>query len=112
MLAGSGGDQPTDNQVAGSNVTTENGKQIITIAAKGGYAPRKTTAQAGIPGTLRIATNNTFDCSSSIVIPSLNYRKYLPPTGNTDLEIPAQARGTKLQGLCGMGMYSFEIAFN
>ena len=57
-------------------------------------------------------TSGTFDCSSALVIPALGYRTNLPAQGVTDIEVPPQAAGTRLQGLCAMGMYSFVVNFN
>lgn len=94
-----------------NNVTVEEGKQIVTISAKGGYLPRVTEAKADMPTILRVSTNGTFDCSASLNIASMNYQKNLPATGVTDIEIPAQKAGSTFEGLCGMGMYRFEIAF-
>ncbi len=94
------------------NVTLEDGQQIVEINAKGGYSPKITSAQADLPTIIRIKTNGTFDCSSAVVIPSLGYRNFLLSTGLTDIPIPAQKSGTKLQGLCLMGMYNFVINFN
>ena len=96
----------------GSNVNIIDGKQIITISAKGGYAPRVTTAKADMPTVIKIDTKGTFDCSLALVIPSLGYRNNLPPSGETLIDIAPQKAGTKLQGLCAMGMYSFLINFN
>lgn len=96
----------------GENVAVIDGVQIIDIAAKGGYSPRVSEAQAGIPSILRMNTRGTFDCSSALVIPSLGYRKNLPPSDVTDIELPPQETGTSLQGLCSMGMYSFTVNFN
>jgi plastocyanin domain-containing protein len=96
---------------ASSNVSLENGKQIIEIKAKGGYAPRITTAKANLPTILRVVTNGTFDCSSSLRIPALNYSQNLPPSGTTDIEVSAQPNGSTLKALCSMGMYNFSIQF-
>jgi Cu+-exporting ATPase len=96
----------------GANVAVVDGVQIIDIAAKGGYSPRVTEAQANVPSILRVNTKGTFDCSSALVIPSLGYRKNLPPSDVTDIELPPQEAGTSLQGLCAMGMYSFTVNFN
>ena len=93
-----------------NNVTIIDGKQIIEIKARGGYQPRKSVAKAGIPTVLRFNTNGTFDCSSSVRIPSMNISKMLPPSGATDIDIGNQQAAT-LQGMCGMGMYLFEIEF-
>jgi plastocyanin domain-containing protein len=61
----------------GNNVSIVDGKQVIEILARGGYSPRKTVAKAGVPTILRVKTQNTYDCSSALVIPALNYRKFL-----------------------------------
>ncbi|MEI7689024.1 MAG: cupredoxin domain-containing protein [Candidatus Nomurabacteria bacterium] len=84
--------------------------QIIEIQAKGGYTPRKSIAKAGVPTILRFNTNGTFDCSSSVRIPSMNIFKSLPQSGTTDIDLGTQKTGV-LQGMCGMGMYPFEIDF-
>lgn len=101
-------DAPVDVSQA---VRVEDGTQIITITAKGGYSPRKVTAQAGLPSVLKVTTKGTFDCSSALVIPDLNYRTNLPPSGVTEISIPVQKAGAKLTGLCSMGMYSFDVVF-
>ncbi len=98
-------------QVANANnVTIVDGKQIIEINAKGGYQPRKSIAKAGIPTIIRFNTKGTFDCSSSVRIPSLNISKSLPQSGATDIDIGEGKLGI-LQGSCGMGMYPFEVEF-
>lgn len=94
------------------NVSIVDGKQIIAITAKDGYVPRISAAQAGMPTTLRIETQHTFDCSSAINIPALHYRANLPPSGITEIELPSQKTGASLQGLCAMGMKNFRINFN
>jgi plastocyanin domain-containing protein len=96
---------------AGSNVTIDGSQQIIDIKAKGGFSPRTTVAKAGMPTTLKITTNGTFDCSASLVIPELNYEKLLPSTGVTKIEVPSQEPGKTITGLCSMGMYSFTVKF-
>ena len=110
MLAGSG-DNGGGDVAPGSNVVIENGKQIITITAKGGYFPRQSVAKAGLPTIVRFDTNGTFDCSSSVIIPSLNIGKQLAISGQTDIDLGIPEAGP-LNGSCGMGMYPFEINFN
>ena len=100
----------TEKQEARNNVSVDDGKQIIYIHAKGGYQPTKSLAKAGIPTILRFDTAGTFDCSSSVRIPSMNISKILPQTGSTDIDIGVQVAGL-FQGTCGMGMYPFEITF-
>ena len=95
-----------------NNVSMLDGKQIITINAKGGYFPKTTNAKAGIATAIKVDTQGTFDCSSAITIPALGYRNNLPPSGETLIDVPPQNAGTTLRGLCSMGMYSFAITFN
>ena len=99
-----------ENSAPVQNVSIVDGKQIIEIQARGGYSPRRSVAKAGIPTILRFNTNGTFDCSSSVRIPSLNISKILPQSGSTDIDLGTQKLGT-LQGTCGMGMYPFAIDF-
>jgi plastocyanin domain-containing protein len=110
MLTKGNSQTQADTQVAANNVTVVDGKQIITINAKGGYQPRKSVAKSGIPTVLRFDTNGTFDCSSTVRIPSMNISKTLPQTGSTDIDLGTQQIAT-LQGTCGMGMYPFEVEF-
>ena len=60
------------NFVSSSNVSMVDGVQIINLQVKGGYSPQKTIAKAGVPTTVRFATDNVFDCSRSVRISSLN----------------------------------------
>ena len=99
-----------DGSALTSNVTMEDGKQIITIIARGGYSPRKSLAKAGVPTILRFITNGAFDCSSSIRILSMNVNKILAQSGPTDIDLGVPKAGS-LPGTCGMGMYSFEVDF-
>lgn len=94
------------------NVAIVDGKQIVIITAKGKYSPSISIAKAEVPTVLRMQTNGTFDCTSALTIPALGYRANLPPSGVTEIEIPPQKQGTNLNGICGMGMYSFSINFN
>lgn len=92
------------------NVSMVDGKQIIDVQVKGGYAPKRTTAKAGVPTVLRFNTNGTFDCSSAVRIPSMGISKNLPPSGATEIDLGTPQVAT-LQGVCAMGMYSFQIDF-
>lgn len=86
--------------------------QIVHIDVKGGYTPHVSHAQADKPVILELATKNTYDCTASIHIPSLQLRKFLPATGVTSIHIPPQKKGSTLIVLCAMGMYSFDIQFD
>lgn len=105
-----GGELPAES-VPVNNVTVEDGKQVVSISAKGGYSPRLSKAKADMPTILKVETTGTFDCSSALSLPSISYQKNLPPSGVTEIELPPQKAGSTFEGLCAMGMYGFEIAF-
>ncbi len=102
--------QVADTSTNANNVSIVDGKQIVEVSAKGGYHPKNSIAKGGIPTVLRFTTNGTFDCSSSVRIPSMGISKNLPPAGSTDIDLGSPQVAT-LQGVCGMGMYSFQIDF-
>ena len=95
-----------------TNVTVVDGKQVIQIKAKGGYAPRVTVAKANMPTVINVQTNGTFDCSSALTIPAVGFRAMLSSSGVTPIEIPPQQPGTTMKGVCSMGMYNFVVNFN
>src|SRR3989338_2393092 len=97
--------KPETSAVSANNVEIRDGVQYITINAKGGYFPQVSTAQAGIPTKLIMKTEGSFDCSSALVIPDLDYQAMLPQTGETEIDIGTPKANTPLQGTCGMGMY-------
>ncbi len=106
LTTGSGGTPDS------STVSIVNGTQIIDLLAKSGYSPNLIAAKAGMPTTLRVKTDGTYDCSASLTVPELGFRKFLQPSGSEDIAISAeQAHGT-LNGVCSMGMKSFKIKFN
>ncbi len=100
----------TKSETSVNNVSIIDGKQVIEIFAKGGYSPKQSVAKAGVPTILKFKTKGTYDCSSSLRIPSLNISKNLPGTGETEIEIGPQEVG-EFAGTCSMGMYFFEIDF-
>ena len=103
-----GNDAPGDS----STVSMVNGTQIIDLLAKNGYSPNIISAKAGLPTTLRVKTDGTYDCSASLVVSQLSYRKFLEPTGSTDIPISSDKAHGTLSGVCAMGMKSFKIKFN
>ncbi len=94
-----------------ANVRMEGETQVIEIDAKGGYAPKLSTARADVPTVLRVKTSGTYDCSAAIRIPSLGYSTTMEPSGVTEVTVPPQKIGSTLQGVCAMGMYSFQVTF-
>ncbi|MBP9727868.1 MAG: hypothetical protein KBD27_00660 [Candidatus Moranbacteria bacterium] len=103
-----GSEEATPISQAESNVSVVDGTQIITLRAKGGYTPKVTVAQSGMPTILRVTTNGTFDCSSALRIPSFKVSRTLPMNGTTDIPLGTLESGV-IQGNCGMGMYPFQI---
>lgn len=111
LLRGGTKNVPT-NSNGQANVNIVDGKQVIEIKAKGGYAPRVTTAKANTPTVINMQTNGTFDCSLALAVPAVGFRDMLPSSGVTPIEIPPQQPGTTIKGVCSMGMYNFAINFN
>jgi uncharacterized protein len=109
-----GGSKKDSANVIGSSQSVEikDGVQYITVLASGGYSPKITTAKAGIPTKLIMKTNATYDCSASLVIRSVGFQNILPQTGETEIDLGIPKSGEPLQGVCGMGMYSFVINFS
>ncbi len=99
------------NPISAQNVEIKNGVQYITIDAKGGYFPNVSMAKAGIPTKLIMKTSGTYDCSAALVIRSIGFQKILQQNGETEIDIGMPKAGEPLQGVCGMGMYSFNINF-
>lgn len=106
FIGGGGGEEAAVN-----NVKIVDGVQIVEITTKGGYRPKVSMAQAGLPTVLRFKTNGTFDCSIALRIPSQNVSSYLPQTGMTDFDIGSQSTGDTVSGMCSMGMYRFSVEF-
>ena len=101
----------SNSQGDSSTVSIVKGNQIIDLLAKNGYSPQVIAAKAGVPTTLRVKTDGTYDCSASLTLPSLSYRKFLEPTGIEDIAISAEQAKGILNGVCAMGMKSFKIKF-
>jgi plastocyanin domain-containing protein len=100
----------TNGEVAQSqNIEIRDGVQYVTITAKGGYSPRVTEIQGGIPTKLVVKTDGTYDCSASLVVRSVGFQKILQPTGEEVIDLGIPKSGDKVQGVCGMGMYNFQI---
>ncbi|MHB1330771.1 MAG: cupredoxin domain-containing protein [Minisyncoccota bacterium] len=101
----------SDSTQSVQNVEIRDGIQYVIIAARGGYSPRVSTAQANIPTKLVVKTNGTYDCSAALVIKSIGYQKILPQTGEEVIDLGTPQAGS-LKGICSMGMYNFSVNFN
>ena len=101
----------TSQAVLGSSVTMVGDKQVVNIVAKGGFSPSRVELSANKSTTLHISTNDTFDCSNTLIIPSLKKQLSLPANGETEVEIPAQSPGAQINATCSMGMYNLQLNF-
>jgi len=102
---------PSDNVNGGQakNIEIKEGVQYVTITAQGGYFPRTSQAKAGIPTKLIVKTDGTYDCSASLIIRSLKFQKVMKPVSEEVIDLGILKSGEKIQGVCGMGMYNFQI---
>ncbi len=101
----SSGGEVTQSQ----NVEIRDGVQYVTVTAKGGYSPRVMQIKGGLPTKLVIKTDGTYDCSASLLVRSVGFQKILQPTGEEVIDLGTPKLGEKVQGVCGMGMYNFQI---
>ena len=104
-----GGNSKLADNTTIQSVEIKDGVQYVTINAKGGYSPQIVTAKAGIPTKLIVKTSGTYDCSASLVVRSAGFQKILQSTGEEIIDLGIPKSGEKIQGLCGMGMYNFQI---
>ena len=95
--------------VSGNNVEIKDGVQYVTINAKGGYSPKLSTIKPDMPTKLIVKTNGTYDCSASLAIRSVGFQKILPATSEEIIDVGTLAAGEKVQGVCSMGMYNFQV---
>jgi plastocyanin domain-containing protein len=91
------------------NVEVKDGVQYVTVTAKGGYSPRITEIKGGLPTKLVVKTDGTYDCSASLVVRAIGFQKILQPTGEEVIDLGTPKSGDRVQGVCGMGMYNFQI---
>jgi uncharacterized protein len=87
------------------------GNQLFLSVENGGYFPSTLKAPAGKDVKLNLVTKNTYSCALDFLIPSLKYSQMLPPSGNVQVDIPAQEKGSTLYFTCSMGMYTGRIVF-
>lgn len=88
----------------------EDGVLILQVENQG-YFPRTLRAPAGQNVKLNLVTDQTYSCSRDFVIPALGFYQLLPDTGTVQVDIPAQAKGSKIFFTCSMGMYTGQILF-
>lgn len=95
----------TSNQASDSNVTMENGVQVVKMTENSrGYSPNKFTIKKGVPVKWVIDAQAPNSCASSIMISKLGIRKNLKAGENIIEFTPTEAG--KLSFSCSMGMYT------
>ncbi len=98
-------------QQASAAASVEASDNLTLRAENRGYNPARLAAQAGVPVTLNIVTDNTTSCARDFVIPAIKYYVLLPVTGTETVQIPPQPAGTTMRFTCSMGMYTGLIEF-
>ncbi|MEO6714415.1 MAG: sulfite exporter TauE/SafE family protein [Mycobacteriales bacterium] len=87
------------------------GVQDIRIkVGNSSYTPSRFAAKAGVPSRITLVTKGVRGCTRGFVIPSADYQKVLPETGETVIELGVSQAGT-LKYTCSMGMYRGSINF-
>ncbi len=94
-----------------TDINIDDETNVVEVNVKGGYSPSYIEATAGKKTILKLKTDKTFDCSAAFQIPELNYSKFLPPTGETLINLGIQEAGTEFNASCSMGMYLLKIKF-
>lgn len=113
MASAGGTTSSAQGQSGDSSVVSISGdNQIIEVTVAGGYSPRQINAKANTPTILRMNSKSAYGCERAFGIYKLGISQTLPQDGITDINIGAQAPGTKLTGSCSMGMYTFTMTFN
>jgi hypothetical protein len=112
--ASTSGSETGTAETTGSTAQATNpaAQQVIEVTASGGYSPRKIDAKADVPTILIMKSEGAYGCERAFNIPALKISEILPENGQTQFDLGIQAKGTKLLGVCSMGMYSFQIFFN
>ncbi len=93
-----------DIQSTDSNVTIENGVQVVRMTQGGsGYFPNQFTIQAGVPVKWIINSTSSYTCASSLIASKIGVRKNLA-AGENVIEFTPKEIG-QIPFSCSMGMY-------
>ena len=95
-----------------ANVSMNRDVQAIQISATPtAYEPNITIARANMPSVIQLNSQNNYGCTRELRIPAFNVQATLPNTGQEQIKLSAQAKGSVLDAVCSMGMYRFSIRF-
>lgn len=100
--------QSTRTPVPAQLIENEGIQEIVINVHDESYSPDYFSAESGVPLRLRLRTNKLWGCTAIFVMVGHGIREFLPETGETVINLPAQPPGT-LHFSCGMGMYGGSI---
>ena len=87
-----------------ANVDAAANVQVVRMTVgRWGYEPNTLTIQSGVPVRWLISSDGNAGCASSLVVPSMNIRKFIG-AGKTEINFTPTGTGT-IPFSCGMGMY-------
>jgi hypothetical protein len=84
------------------------GRQVVTVTVGHGYRPASIVALAWAPLRIVFRREDDESCSERVVFSSPHLERRLSPTGETAVDLPAQAPG-EVRFTCGMGRYRGHI---
>ena len=90
-------------------ITTENGKQKVTITIDGGrYNPSVVSVEKGKPVELTFKGGQQLGCGGTVVFKSLNMSKDVESGNTVTFNFTPQEAGD-IAFTCGMGMYDGKV---
>ena len=96
---------PTD-----PNVNLVNGQQVVKMKVDYiDYYPHQFTVKKGVPVVWEVDGSRAAGCMSSLLVPGLGIREYLPRTGTKQIVFTPQKTGT-FPFHCSMGMGTYGAA--
>ena len=84
------------------------GRQVVDVTVNRGYRPASIVARAGAPLRIVFRREDDDSCSERVIFSSPHLDRRLSPTGETAVDLPAQAPG-EIRFTCGMGRYRGHI---
>ncbi len=107
-LRGNSSSETGSSTIPDAHIGSDGVQEILIGVQNTSYSPSRIRAQAGMPSRLILRTNGTRGCTRGFVIPSANFQKVLPETGDTPIDLGVLKAGT-IHYTCSMGMYRGSI---
>ncbi len=103
--------KPKISEQSDPNIVSENGIQIVNMTqTSSGYSPNYFTIKINVPVRWIVDSTDVNSCSSSLLLPKLNIKKFLAP-GQNVIEFTPTQKGV-LNFTCAMGMYPGKFIVN